>query len=391
MPWSETTAMDQRAQFIRDWMSHKLTISDLCHLYDVSRKTGYKWIDRFVTYGPDGLIDRSHVPRTSPHRTPKETEDVLLMLRLKHPRWGARKLVVKAHERYPKIVLPHPSTVNEILRRNHLVQSRPKRRQIGHPGRPSVDFVGPNDCWSGDFKGQFKLGNGQYCYPLTVSDNFSRYLFCCHALPGPYLIDTKAVLTRVFREFGLPRRFRTDNGSPFAAYTLGRLSQLSVWLIRLGVMPELIVPGKPQQNGRHERMHKTLKDETTKPPAATMQGQQRKFNAFLREFNDERPHEALDMQTPAKVHQPSPREMPRKLLPIIYPDRFEVRLVSTNGGIRWHHGWINVSGALAGEYVGFEEIEDGLWDVYFGPKRIGRLHERLMRIEDCYGNLSRRV
>ena len=188
---------------------------------------------------------------------------------------------------------------------------------------------------------------------------------------------------------GLPQRIRTDNGVPFATNTLARLSSLSAWWVRLGILPELIEPGKPQQNGRHERMHRTLKAETTRPAAGSLAAQQRKFNAFREEFNNERPHEALDMQTPACLYQPSAREMPNKIPPLEYPDRFEVRYVSANGGIRWKRDWINVSIVCIGEYVGLEEIDDGVWNVYFGPLKLGRLNERHMKIEDEYGRLNR--
>jgi putative transposase len=222
-----------------------------------------------------------------------------------------------------------------------------------------------------------------------VTDGFSRYLLGCQALPSTRVAEAKPVFTRLFKEFGLPKRIRTDNGVPFATNTLARLSQLSAWWVRLGILPELIEPGKPQQNGRHERMHRTLKAETTRPPANTGRGQQRRFNRFREEFNCERPHEALDMQTPASVYQPSPREMPHKLSPLEYPDRFEVRYVSANGGIRWSKSWVNVSITCAGEYVGLEEIDDGVWNVYFGPLKLGRLLERHMRIEDAFGRLKR--
>jgi transposase InsO family protein len=287
--------------------------------------------------------------------------------------------------------LPHRTTVSEILKRNGLIHPRPTRRKVGHPGKPSVQVLLPNDCWSIDFKGQFRTGDGKYCYPLTVTDNYSRYLLAVKALPGPLLAPTKAVLTALFKKHGLPKRIRSDNGTPFAAHTLGRLSQLSVWLLKLGIHPELIEPGKPQQNGRHERMHRTLKDETTKPPAKNIQAQQRKFTAFQRIFNDERPHEALDMDLPTNLYTVSPRPMPSKLLSPEYPDRFERRLVSANGGIRWKRTFVNVTSALIGEYVGLEEIAEGQWDVYYGTLRLGRFHERLMRIEDCMGKLVRRV
>jgi hypothetical protein len=244
--------------------------------------------------------------------------------------------------------------------------------------------------WSADFKGQFKTGDGLYCYPLTVTDGFSRFLLGCQALSSTSVAEAKPVFTRLFQEFGLPGRIRTDNGVPFATNTLARLSALSAWWIRLGVLPELIEPGKPQQNGRHERMHRTLKAETTRPPANTSRGQQRKFDRFRQEFNFERPHEALDMQTPSSRYEASPRQMPNKLAALEYPDRFEVRYVSANGGIRWNKQWVNVSTVCVGEYVGLEEIDDGIWNVYFGPLKLGRLLERHMRIEDAFGRLKRK-
>jgi hypothetical protein len=243
--------------------------------------------------------------------------------------------------------------------------------------------------WCADYKGQFKTGNGIYCYPLTITDTYSRYILCCQSLTGTRLKDAKAVFTRIFKEYGLPQRMRTDNGTPFASYSLARLSRLSAWWVRLGVIPEFIEPGKPQQNGKHERMHRTLKDETTKPPARNLQAQQRKFNRFVTEFNQLRPHEALDMATPGSLYQPSGREMPNKIPPLEYPDRFVTRRVSGNGGMRWHHQWVCVSMACAGEYVGLEEIDNGVWNVFFGPLKLGRFHERLLRIEDDYGRLKR--
>jgi putative transposase len=391
MPWREVNAMEQRVQFIQDWLKSTHRVIDLCALYGISRKSAYKWIDRYLHDGPDWALDRSHEAALVHNRTAPEVEQALMDMRLLHRTWGARKLLHQvglAHEQWR---LPHESTVCEMLKRHGLITAKPRRRAIGHPGRPSTVVSGPNDCWSADFQGQFKLGNGQYTYPLTVTDNYSRYLLGCKALTGTLLQPTKAAFTRLFKEYGLPRRIRTDNGVPFAAPTLGRLSQLSVWWLRLGVMPELTQPGKPQQNGRHERMHKTLKDETTKPPGGNSSAQQRKFNHFRAEFNDVRPHEALDMNTPAQLHQVSPRPMPSKLPSMEYPDRFQVRYVSANGGIRWQTRWVNVTSALKGEYVGLEAIDDGLWDVYFGVKKLGRLHERHMRIEDDLAKLRRRA
>ena len=391
MPWSETTVMRNRKRFIDDLLDRRYSISELCAMYGISRKTGYKWIERFKEEGLQGLEDRSHVARQVHNKTPQEVENALLRARLRHPSWGARKLMYEVGLKYPQLALPHESTVCDILSRNGMVKQRVKRRAIGHPGRPEQEILGANDCWSADFKGQFRMGDGRYSYPLTVTDNYSRYLLQCQSLPGTLYEQTKAVFTKIFREYGMPRRIRTDNGVPFASSTLGRLSRLSVWWIRLGVMPELIEPGKPQQNGKHERMHKTLKDETTKPPGANARAQQRKFNVFRREYNEDRPHEGLDMTPPAHWYTPSPRAMPNKLLTPEYPDRYEVRLVSGNGGIRWHKNWVNVSSVLTGQYVGLEEVGDGIWDVHYGPMMIGRFYERLLRIEDSLGKLKRRV
>jgi len=389
MPWSETSPMDQRTQFIADYLRDTLNVTELCDLYGVSRKTGYKWIERYLRSGPAGLDERSRKPRVSPNATPEEIVQAFLEVRRRHTSWGAKKLLTIVHKRHPRWDLPGRSTVCDILSRHGMVPKKKNRRRIGHPGKPTSQILAPNDCWSADFKGQFKMGNGQYCYPLTVTDNLSRYLLGCQALDSTAVAQAKPVFTRLFKEFGLPKRIRTDNGVPFATNTLARLSSLSAWWVRLGVMPELIEPGKPQQNGRHERMHRTLKAEATRPAAGSLSAQQKKFNRFREEFNDERPHEALDQQTPASLYRASSREMPTKLPALEYPDRFELRYVSANGGIRWNNGWLNVSIVCAGEYVGLEEIDDGIWNVYFGPLRLGRLHERHMRIEDIYGRLKR--
>jgi putative transposase len=389
MPWSHTSPMDQKTQFIADYLRDRLSMTELCEFYGVSRKTGYTWIDRDLTHGPQGLEERSRRPRTSPRHTPDYVVAALLEARQRHPSWGAKKLVSILSARHPCWPWPARSTVCDILSRNGLVPKKRQRRAIGHPGKPISHIGAPNDVWSADFKGHFKTGDGRYCYPLTIADGDSRFLLSCQALSSTSVAEAKRVFTRVFKAFGLPKRIRTDNGVPFATNTLARLSQLSAWWVRLGILPEFIEPGKPQQNGRHERMHRTLKAETTRPPAANLRAQQRKFNRFREEFNHQRPHEALDMQTPAALYEPSPRPMPATLPPLEYPDRFEVRYVSANGGIRWNRRWVNVSITCAGEYVGLEEIDDGVWKVSFGPLKLGRLLERHLRIEDVYGRLKR--
>ena len=391
MPWSQSSPMDQRTQFIADFLREVLSVTELCDLYGISRKTAYKWIERYLRQGPAGLEERSRRPQLSPNRTPDEVTQALLEARRRHPSWGGKKLLTLVHKRHSSWDLPHRSTVCDILSRHGMVPKKRARRRIGHPGKPTSLILAPNDLWSADFKGQFKTGNGRYCYPLTVTDSYSRYLLGCQGLNSTAVEEAKPVFTRLFREYGLPQRIRTDNGVPFATSTLARLSRLSAWWVRLGILPEFIEPGKPQQNGRHERMHRTLKAETTRPAAGSLPAQQRKFNVFIDEFNNERPHEALDQQTPAACYRPSTREMPETIPPFVYPDRFEVRYVSGNGGIRWNRDWVNVSTVCIGEYVGLEEIDNGLWNVYFGPLKLGRLNERHMRIEDQYGKLRRKT
>ena len=281
------------------------------------------------------------------------------------------------------------STAAALLKREGLITHRRRRAPLAHPGRPASLSSTPNAVWTTDFKGQFPTRDGVLCYPLTVADGASRFLLACRALTSVRTSETRPMFERLFRERGLPDRMRSDNGTPFASIALGRLSALSVWWIRLGILPELIEPGHPEQNGRHERMHRTLKRETLRPPAANRRAQQRAFDAFLEEFNEERPHEALDQETPASIYTDSSRPYPARLPALAYPAQCEVRRVSHNGGIRWHNNWVNVSHVLGGEYVAFDEVDDGLWTVHFGQLLLGRFHERLLRIEDANGDLAR--
>jgi len=381
--------MHQRTLFIADHLRGTRSVTELCTEYGISRKTAYKWIDRFIRRGPAGLEDDSRRPRTAPNATEPAVVEALVLLRHRHPTWGAKKLLAFMARRHPNWKLPGLSVTCSLLRRRGLVRHKSTRRKIGHPGKPTSLILAPNQIWCADFKGQFRMGNGRYCYPLTVTDGYSRFLLGCHGLPDTTVAGAKPVFQRLFQEYGLPQYIRTDNGVPFATNTLARLSRLSAWWVRLGVLPQLIEPGCPQQNGRHERMHRTLKAEATRPPAAAMRSQQGKFDHFRRVFNTERPHEALEQRTPADLYQSSPRPMPSTLPPLEYPDRYEVRYVSANGGIRWNKAWVNVSTTCIGEYVGLEEVDDGVWDVYFGKLKLGRLLERRMKIEDAYGRLFR--
>ncbi len=392
MPWKEELPMDQRLRFVGDYLNGYFSFAELCYRFGISRKTGYKWINRYQESGnPDSLLDRSRCPHHFPAKTPEAITEALLAVRDKHPSWGPRKLLWRVGRDHPDwTYLPAPSTVRLILQRNGLTRKRHKRIRRSHPGKRMTVITEANQVWTLDFKGQFKTGDGVYCYPLTVADGFSRYIFACKGLLSPSHDPVKQAFKRVFREHGLPVRIRSDNGTPFASVALGRLSRLSVWWIRLGILPELIAPGCPQQNGRHERMHKTLKYETTIPPAENLQRQQRRFNSFLYEFNYERPHEALGMKVPSEVHIQSPRPFPARLPRIEYPAHFEVRRVSHNAGFRWKSKHVSASHVLIDEYIGLEEIDNGVWEVYFGPIWLGRLDERIMKIEDKYGRFERK-
>jgi putative transposase len=389
MPWRVTSPMHERQRFVLDAQSAPCAFAELCRRYGISRKTGYKWLTRYRTLGPDSLADRSHQPQQCPHATDPAIIREILALR-KSWRWGARKLHQLLLEAHPGAAVPAMATIHRILLRHGRVVRRRRSRIRAHPGRPQTPITGPNVVWSVDFKGQFKLGDGRYCYPLTIQDAYSRYLLACEGLEGPLLQPTQVVFRRLFRAHGLPDRIRSDNGQPFASCALGRLSQLSVWWVRLGIRPELIEPACPQQNGRHERMHKDLKAETTRPLAGSLRAQQRRFDTFRHTFNQVRPHEALDQRRPAALYLPSDRRYVPRLRPITYPAHFEVRRVSTNGGIRWNKRWVNVSHILAALPVGLEPLATGTWNVFFGPIHLGWLDERDYRIHDHRGRLTRR-
>lgn len=376
MAWWETDRVTQRKKLILEWMDGDFTVTELGRRHDVSRRTVYKWIERYERQGPEGLEDGSHRPRLCPHATPEYVLEAAAEIRMsRRVPVGAKKVRKRLKDGHPEWPVPSSQALHNYFRREGLIRERKRRRRIPHPGRPQTPFDAPNSIWTIDFKGDFKMRDGVRCYPLTVQDGYSRFLLECQGLPGTRLIETKRVLTRLFRNYGLPDRIRSDNGVPFSSpHSLARLSQLSVWWIRLGILPELIEPGCPQQNGRHERMHRDLKAETTIPPAGNRSAQQRRFNEFRTYYNEVRPHEALDDETPASVYKPSSRPFPSKLPRPEYPPHFEVRKVSTNGGIRWHSAWINVSQLLGGEYIGLEEINPGVWAVYFGLILLGWLH-----------------
>ena len=381
MPWSETTKMRERVRFVGDLERELFSMTELCHRFRISRQTGYKWVNRYFEEGLDGLKDRPRAPKSCPHQTDARVVELLAEARRRHPSWGPKKLIAWLARRQPVRTWPAVSTAGEILKRLGLVKDRRRRRRIGHPGRPVTDPIRPNQLWTADYKGQFKTRDARYCYPLTVADLYSRYLLGCRALSSTKTLGTRSAFQRLFREYGLPEAIRTDNGTPFSsASAIGRLSRLSVWWIRLGIRPELTQPSHPEQNGSHERMHRTLKAETTRPPSANRSAQQRTFERFRREYNHERPHEHLDQRSPAQIYTPSSRPYPDRLPEPEYPGHFEIRRVSRNGGIRWKKGWVNISHALLEENVGLEEVADGIWSLYFGPLLLGRFHEDELKL-----------
>lgn len=373
MPWQELSPMDLRMRFVTDWQSGCWS---LCADYQISRKTGYKWVDRYETSGPRGLHDQSRRPHYSPWATAPAVVDALVALRKRHPRWGAKKLLAVAARRDRDAAWPSRSTVCGVLKACGLVASRRRRNPAVHVPSPLAPITRPNETWTTDFKGEFRTGDGVYCYPLTLRDGFSRFVLRCDALVGRTYEATRHRFEQAFAEYGLPARIRSDNGGPFAGTGLGRLSRLSVWWIRLGIIPERIALGHPEQNGSHEQFHSVLKAETARPPAAHVRAQQRRFGRFCLEYNHQRPHEALQDDVPANRYQPSARSLPRQLPPLEYPGHCEIRRVSTIGQVSWRGAPLYLSEALAGEHVAFEEIDDGLWTLRFATVALARYDEQ---------------
>lgn len=380
MPWTHTDPMCERTKFVLAYHDGAFSMTELCQRFGISRKTGYKWIRRFDEAQFEGLHDRSRARLAIAHRTPEHLEQIFVVLRQKHPFWGARKLLAVVERRHPELSLPAASTVTEILKRHGLITPRPKRRRAVHPGARPLVAEAPNDVWCADFKGEFLLGNRRYCYPLTVSDAHSRYLLACQALPSTHCKGARSLFKRLFQEYGLPRAIRTDNGVPFASPALAGISRLSLYWMKLGIRADRIEPASPHQNGRHERMHRTLKAETTRPPENSFPEQQQRFETFRSQYNEQRPHEALQMQVPAYYYHASARALPRRLPEPEYAAHMEVRRVSAGGAIKFKSWPVFLSMVLASEQVGLEEIDEGLWNIYFGEVLLARYDERERRV-----------
>jgi transposase InsO family protein len=373
--------MEQRERFIADHRRALYSMSELCDRYGISRKTGYKWLERFEDHGVAGLADRSHAPHDCPHRISPDMAAMLCAARRAHPSWGPIKLLDWLRPRHRKVRdWPAPSTVGDLLAREGLVRKRRRRRPIQHPGSIPIHTSSPNDLWTADFKGHFRTRDAVYCYPLTIADQHTRYLIACHGLLSTKGVGVRRVFERAFRDYGVPAAIRTDNGVPFATTGIHGLSQLNVWWMRLGIQHQRIRPASPQENGAHERMHKTLKAEAIRPPKGNLAAQQRAFTAFRTEFNTERPHSALDGDPPGSRYVASTRPFPDRLPPQEYPGHFIVKRVTNAGTFRLKHKLLFIANALKQNYIGLEEINDGIWSIYFGTVLLGRIDEREMRI-----------
>jgi len=380
MPWRKTDPEQEHRRFIERWEVGGVSFMDLCHQFGISAKTGYKRVRRFEELGWDGLGDVSRAPHSHPNQTALEVARQVERAKRAHPTWGPRKLIPWLQERHPQVSWPAPSTAGGILQRAGLVQRRRRIQRTAPWSQPFASADAPNDVWSIDFKGWFRTGDGWRCDPLTVADAASRYLLVCDGLQQPRGPAVQRVLERAFREYGLPRAIRSDNGPPFASTGLGGLSPLAVWWIKLGVVPERIAPGHPEQNGRLERLHRTLNAETASPARATLRAQQRAFDAFRRHYNQERPHEALGQQPPASFYSPSPRRYPSSVPEPVYESEVLVRRVRSNGEIKWKGNMVYLSEALRCEPVGLAPEDDRFWTIRFGPLQIGVLDTHACKV-----------
>ena len=372
--------MEEKARFVLEYEQDVYTMTELCHRYGIARETGYVWLRRYQQTGLEGLRELPRAPQQPGHQTPAKIEKAVLELRQAHMRWGPRKLKRVLERDQPEGTWPAASTIGAILKREGLVVARRKRSKTAAYSEPLAHADGPNRVWCVDFKGWFRTGDGQRIDPLTLSDAYSRYLLRCQAVAKTDTARVQAVFEAAFREYGMPQAIRTDNGAPFASSALAGLSRLAVWWMKLGIMPERIQAGHPEQNGRHERMHRTLKQETAMPPAADHRAQQRALDRFRQDYNQVRPHEALHMQTPAAVYVPSAREFPVRMPEPQYPDTMRVHSVRRKGHFRWHKQDVFLSEVLWGECVGLLPVDDRCFTIYFAQFPLARFDSHKLRV-----------
>jgi transposase InsO family protein len=371
MAWEQRNALDQRKDFIQQWLKQDHSTTELSRMFDISRKTAYKWLDRFQEQGYAGLGDRSRAPEQCPHAIDDVTSAAIIAERHKHPNWGSRKIRELLKRQAPETSWPAASSIGELLKRAGLIIERKKRHKTPPYSKPLEHAIDSNHVWCADFKGWFRCGDGLRCDPLTMTDAYSRYLLCCRATAKTDGIHVKGVMEAAFRRYGLPLAMRTDNGSPFASRAPAGLSRLSMWWLRLGIRHERIEPGCPEQNGQHERMHRTLKEEVANPPAPNLRRQQQAFVDFQHTFNVSRPHEALDWKTPSELYVVSTRPYPERLPELEYPAGVHLRRISQQGSLKWKCGRTFLSEVLARETVGLLEVNDDFFEVYYGTLFIG--------------------
>ena len=370
MAWKESTQVDERAKFVLR-LADGERMTDLCREFGISRKTGYKIYRRYQAVGIPGLFDQKRGPKRAANRTPDEIQDLILATKQEKPHWGARKITEYLKNKHKGLPIPVRSTVHTLLDKHGLVKRKRRRKKFTASPTNLSNPEKPNDLWCIDFKGHFKMKSGKYCYPLTLTDQVSRYLLACESTATINAEEVKFYCEEVFKEYGLPKAIRSDNGEPFSSRTIWGLSYLSVWWLRLGIRLERIQPGHPQENGQHERMHRTLKESTTKPPGEDLLHQQEKFELFKKEFNFERPHEALGMKTPSSKYRKSSRKYKMDLPELNYGS--EIVKTVMNCGCVYMGGRrkLFISTALRGQPVGLTEVEEDIWSVDFIDYRLG--------------------
>lgn len=385
MPWTETSVMDSRLIFIAACLRGEEPMTAICERHGISRKSGYKWLDRYRQAGAAGLAVLSSAPRTLPHAIDPVIAAAVLALRDARPTWGPEKLLARLRMDHPATVWPASSTVGDLLRRSGRSTPRPRRRLGDAKRKPLLtEPSAPNESWAADFKGWFRTGDGVRCEPFTVSDGYSRYLLACEAVAQVTWTQVQPLLIRLFETNGLPRSLRTDNGNPFARRDgLGGLSRMSVWLLKLNIWPDHIQPGRPDQNGRHERMHRVLHEDTANPAAATLPAQQARMDSWRLDYNSHRPHEALGQRCPATLYTPSARAYPAEIADWDYPVDHQTRRVIGDGHIRWRDGTVYLSAALRGETVALARRDDGDWAVRFRGFDLAVLLEDSNELRRC--------
>jgi len=383
MPWKASSVMEEKLRFLCEYELREQTMTELCQRYGIARETGYVWLRRYHAHGMAGLLEYSRAAHRHHNQTPEEIEQMVLELRQAHMHWGPRKLKRILERDEPGRHWPAASTIGTLLKREGLVVARKKRWRTAPYTDPLAHAQEANRVWCADFKGWFHTANGQRIDPLTISDAHSRYLLRCQAVEKTNTARVQAIFEAAFREYGMPQAIRTDNGAPFASRALGGLSRLAVWWIKLGIVPERIQAGHPEQNGRHERMHRTLKAEAAQPPATTRRQQQQTLDRFRQEYNEVRPHEALEMGTPAEVYQPSPRKFPARVPELEYPQSMLVRRVHAKGYFRWKHHDVFLTEVLWGESIGLLPEDERRFTIYFAHLPLARFDSEKLQVIPC--------